>query len=1439
MTDFRTLLNGLTQGSINADELIKQLSQIAEETPEQIPALIEAIDEGFRAGHLPPQIHAIMLARIKRPAPADAATPVPPSGVAEKSPQDKKTLIIDSDDDATLVVPRPGKEPVIDDEATRVITRPTSPPPVDDEATRIATGHTTPPTSPSQTSNTPSWASSSGMGTTTASHRISHEPEVGDILNQRFELMEEIGRGGMGVVFKALDQRKVEAKDRKPYVALKLLNESFKQHAASLMALQREARKAQDLKHPNVIGIFDFDKDEHGNYFIAMEFLEGSPLDKVIKKLRGTGMPPEQALKLITEMSLALGAAHNHKPGIIHSDFKPGNVFLTQEGEVKVFDFGIARAAKPKIPQAGSDVTAFDASTLGALTPTYASLGMLQGQDPDPRDDIYALAIVAYELFTGGRPFGRLPATEAKGKGLSPERVKGLSRRQWKGLQRGLAFEREERTPSIEQFLDELTPKKSRLPLIAGLSFMGAGLLGWLLVPDYLEKQRATELAAQIERVTLAQIPLLLENATELSPESQRLLSAKAVARLIGIINQGTQNQIREGLQVTGELPPAQKREVISSAREAILTYYISLADAAFAPQEGSYDYAAAEGQMALAGTLFTDSVQVFRTTQRMEDARNDLLNRLDSRFNENLSAGRLLPDPVMDDMADVLGILRQLDPEHPLLTDPRLANAYSQQANDLLAKNNVDRAAILAETGLKQFPDDIALENLAARIHLMRNKEEAQALLVDLHRDLKQRLPGIGTLDGYRELEKPLGQLRLIQPGDPLLSQAETGLRKLLQPQLESLIAEEKWSDANTLLKQFTGQLSSDYMREQQKRLLDGKRAPELLAQEIAERKQIIEQLTAGAKFTAAWDQELETALNSLNNLVEADDPWLSKQREKIGRLYLQQAERERSTDQFAKADSLLSQGKRFAPTMTNRFKAERDLLTSAESAWEQENRERIRLARVEGAKQSLLTQAKANDVTQASKTLQELQQELPGDDPFLQVTGPEAIGGAYLRLAKRRAKRDDFVAAIKLLRHGLTIAPEMPELTEKMGDFQRKVEFQKVGQALKKQPPKKLHAQAAELQQLQQKYPEQYPVAEKKYVALLIKRIENAKNPAISSSLLAVAKQLFPDNRALTKVVVIEPPKPSVIAARGLAAVDAGRLNEAKKLLKEAKKKESGHPDLARLGQSLKARQEQATKHFSEHQTALKAKDHKQAIAKVEQAIERWNDNATFKKKLKALQQPVSKDRCNPKYAGYGKRSSKFRCYDLLDGKQRGPILVVVPAGAGNATPYAIGRYEISVGDYNTYCRLSGKCQSLSGKNTKLPLNNISLQTAQAYAKWLTGKTGHIYRLPREDEWLHAAKAKGRQPAGSDFNCLLLSGGSVVKGGAPIEVNVAPQNAWGLFNFVGNLQEWVNSSNGAKVRGGHFNSPADTCSINLNQKHGGSADKVTGFRLLREIKG
>ncbi|MCP3869016.1 MAG: formylglycine-generating enzyme family protein [Gammaproteobacteria bacterium] len=108
----------------------------------------------------------------------------------------------------------------------------------------------------------------------------------------------------------------------------------------------------------------------------------------------------------------------------------------------------------------------------------------------------------------------------------------------------------------------------------------------------------------------------------------------------------------------------------------------------------------------------------------------------------------------------------------------------------------------------------------------------------------------------------------------------------------------------------------------------------------------------------------------------------------------------------------------------------------------------------------------------------------------------------------------------------------------------------------------------------------------------------------------------------------------------------------------------------------------------------------------------------------------------------------------------------------------------------------------------------------------------------MPTDAEWLHAATARGRQPTGSDFNCLLTSSGAVVKGGDLVKVNIKPENAWGLFNYVGNAQELVTSNSGLAVRGGHYNDPAGKCSIKMTRLHSGKPDKTTGFRLLREIK-
>ena len=274
----------------------------------------------------------------------------------------------------------------------------------------------------------------------------------GDTLNGRFVLEQRLGGGGMGTVYKALDLRKQEAMDRNPYIAIKVLNEEFRTHPESFKSLQREAKKAQSLAHPNIVTVYDFDRDGAAIY-MTMELQDGQPLNEIIRASKFKGMPVQEAVRIVDDIGTALAYAHEKR--IVHSDLKPGNVFLTDRGQAKVFDFGIARASKKEGSDA--DTTLFDAGSLGALTPSYASPEMLERGDPDPRDDIYALACIAYELLTGKHPFDRVPATQARDNQLRAKQPANLTRRQWVAIQNGLAFERERRTPSVKRFLHELS----------------------------------------------------------------------------------------------------------------------------------------------------------------------------------------------------------------------------------------------------------------------------------------------------------------------------------------------------------------------------------------------------------------------------------------------------------------------------------------------------------------------------------------------------------------------------------------------------------------------------------------------------------------------------------------------------------------------------------------------------------------------------------------------------------------------------------------------------------------------------------------------------------------------------------------------------------------------------------------------------------------------
>jgi len=1224
-------------------------------------------------------------------------------------------------------------------------------------------------------SRTPTGSRPTSSSWTDVGRAVADAPTLGagSVVKDRFVLEEELGRGGMGVVFKARDLRKEEAQDRNPWVALKLLNEEFRRHPESLKALQRESRKAQQLAHANVVAVYDFDRDG-GNVFMVMELLEGRSLDRIIRDNEGSGVGIEKAMRLTRDMCRAM--AYAHEQGVVHSDFKPANAFLTKDNVVKVFDFGIARAVKRTDAVSGS-VTLFDPATLGALTPTYASCEMLEGLEPDPRDDVYAMACVAYELITGKHPFNRVSAVDARNKGLVPKRPRGLKRQQWRAIQHGLEFSRENRTASAQQFLNELIPRKARATVgvsVAAVVVVGIVVAGFL-VPTYLAKRR--------ERAVID--ALATADGSRLDALVQQLRSLTAEQRATILLNEG--------------------------ARAGLIKAFEARIDAATEPNQPNADYPGALGLLGELQGFLPDSLAVRDLADRLGSRENDEINRLSDRFDDYLKRGLLIPGQGPQNIGTVLQAIRRIDAQSRLLHDPRLPGAFAEQTSRALQAGNTTLAQALVTAGLGFDSNDPALADLRDQVQ----RAVGQQQLLVQRKSLEASLAGLtGANAAFADIDAKraqLDELRGIAPDSPVLASVQQLAQRGVSAQVARLESTAQHAQALEVIARYADLLPTHFVDQQRQKLASERGAFQAEQAAIAQIKTGIDTLLQSEKADANWSAQFDRALRQLTAYVSASDPYVVQAKTRAAQAYVAEARTLRTAQRLTEAAGMLDQARKYAPQSVD---AEAKLLADARSAQQAALQERNRLAQVDALKTKLLVQARANEVNEALTSFQELRTNLPASDAYLTQQAPQAIGNAYLRLASNAARDGRFANAASLTSRAKEISPTLQDLAAASERYGR---YQVIEATLKTSSAIDGVGTRAELERLGRQDAREAAAVNERLASEFGARIRSVSDPAEAKRLTAVAQQVFGSalaTKILSEAAAKAPPTSQVpatpatdaTASAGAGSGNAGNAGTAAPTAAGAAGPAGGTASSART--------------TGQNNTRL--------------AMARPNSSAAADQAGAGPRLPPD-IACSDRLAGYGRRRQAV-CYDTFSGGGRGPDMVVIPAGGGNAKAFALGRTEVSNADYGIFCTRTGHCPAPAGQ-PDYPVINISLDDAKAYVKWLSQVTGESYRLPTDSEWTYAVTAQGGNADLSSVNCLVEIGGKKVKGEALEPALSGSANGWGLYNALGNAQEWVLTGSEALVRGGAYSDSLSSCTADAKRSHPDTGDAITGLRVLREI--
>ncbi len=1449
MTQIRQWLEAVRQGQLTLGQLVDQMNQRGSIEAQAHQLEMQDLDVLLKDNRIDPRLHRAVKGKLSdlqtgSIAPQAQGDADDKTVMASRTPP--STSQDDEDDGATVFAPEsmlpakgkvgagenevpatPAPAPTNPDDATRLATSPA--PSEDDSAEQEATQMLLPgqfddatrlvPDQKSDTSNTSSTTTSNtnqtgtrgstGTGGTSGSktwRRLAESEapvesvDVGSRLKDRFLLEKKIGTGGMGVVFLAIDERKIEARDRDPKVAVKVLNDEFRRHPDSLIALQRESRRSQQLAHDNIVRVYDFDKDG-SIVFMTMEYVDGDDLKDMIRGLGGKRMAPEAAFPIIEGMGRGLARAH--RDGVVHSDFKPGNVMLTKDLVPKVFDFGIARAGKHRADASGEQ-TVFDAGSLGALTPAYASLEMLQGKDAEPADDIYALACVAYELLGGRHPFDKVNAEQAQKQGIVPLRIPGLSTLQWKTLSRGLAFRREDRIRSAEEFIEGLRPRTRRekaLPLVLGAiaGMLVLALAAWLGLSQYYQsKVNAVEECIGAEACADAHV--LAQRLSQLKPEDQARISEDRRDEIKGI-------------------------------------FYASMARH-WAPDQGRYDYADANKIVAIAFDLYgTDSAWVKELGDGLDADRDTRLSQLNDAFSEHIGKGAFVEGvPQGSPLLTVLDAVRAIDPTQALLKDGRIAPTIeagiraSLENPELTPELQVAQAQNRLQLAQKYIGETVVFKTLEQEVAERQEQVEAlaeeQRRLAEAAAQKEQRLMELDT--ALREADSTatwrtrvrdnfLAATEVTSKGDEAFKPLEDRLARTLLAQSQAAQKQNDLDSASEAARLGVELLPGNSALNTQFDVISAAR-DKLIAQAEteAERQRLnlarLDQLLTRPVPSSAWVGEVAKAFKTVESGTDAGE--LTSRRDRFSQGLTSLVNKTIEADEYSRAESLAIEGAKVAPDDAGIAAL---ALTVADARRKAQSAQLQRLSQL--SDQASYDKEWQRSVDSALDSLKGV------SDPQLEQLKAKLATG-YAERARALADEKNFVGARKMLDAGAEIAPKAPAVIaagDRIGTLEKVDREQAKQQRIRFEVEAlertiELKANAAEissavsaLRDLRKLEPNN-DFASKTAPALI-------SNGALKLAERFASRGDFKNavNAADRGLAVLHTPELSNAKAsyelnwcrtdldrelRRAGSIGAGRKSQCLNQIKAEDR------DLYRKYESLTAAPAPAPEPQPKPPAPAPA-----PAAKPEPAPQVALETPKF-------QAPRS-DPCKSSYSGRGAKTRR-QCFDkTADG--RGPTMVVV---AGRGT-FAITQAEISKYDFSRYCRATRQCPPPAG-DPYLPITGVTAAQAQGFAKWLSSVSGRRYRLPTESEWVHAATVGGRD--------VMAEGHCADPGAGPKQTTAGVMNKWGLVHTIGNVWELVSNGGTVMMVGGSYREDRGNCSASARRAFTGR-DSAVGFRLVREL--